>query len=300
MQPKHLRHRPRLTAFDLINGLLLALCTFIFVYPFWYTLVGAFNDGHDYLRGGVYFWPRAFSLMNFRMVFADKFILSAFLITIWKVLVGTATALLVTSLAAYAITHPQLRFKRFYIPFMMFTMFFSGGLIPYFVLIVNLKLYDSFWVYILPGLFSCYNWIIIQSFMREMSPSIAESARIDGAGEYRIFFRLILPLSQPVLATIALFVAVGHWNSYFDSMMFTSSRHLMTIQYFLYKVITDASTATNLGASARASLPEQATRITPQSIKFATMVVTSLPILLVYPFLQRYFVSGLTIGAVKG
>lgn len=182
----------------------------------------------------------------------------------------------------------------------MFTMFFGGGLIPYFLLMRDLGLYDTFWVYIIPSLFSVWNMIIIQSFMRDLPQALFESARIDGAREYRIFFQLVLPLSKPVLAAIALFTCVGHWNSYFDSMMYTASDSLQTIQLFLKKVITDPAFSNSVGGQAAANIPDQAYKITPRTVKLATMMVTAMPIVAIYPFLQKYFVKGIMIGAVKG
>lgn len=285
--------------FDYINIGLTIFMMFIMLYPLWYVLVGSLNEGQDYMRGGVYFWPRKFTLSNYQAVFSDNTILQAFWITILKCIIGTATSLFFTAMTAYAITRPGLKFKKFYIPFIMITMFFNGGLIPYFILINGLGLFDSFWVYIIPGLFSAYNMIIIQSFIREISQSLVESAKIDGASEYRIFLSIIIPLSKPVLATIALFTLVGHWNSYFDSMMYTNSQELQTIQLFLKKVITDPAVASRLGSATVTTIPEQATKLTPQVIKMATMIVTALPIITVYPFLQKYFAKGFTMGAVK-
>ncbi len=290
----------RSTAFDWINYAAMVLLAFIMVYPLWYCVAGSLNEGMDYLRGGVFLWPRKWTLANYKAVFLDSAILNAFWVTIWKCLVGTVTSVLCTAMVAYAITRPKLRLKRLYIPFIMLTMFFSGGLIPYFILIVDLGLYDSFWVYIIPTMFSAYNMIIIQSFMRELPSELIESAKLDGASEYRIFFQMILPLSKPVLATIALFTVVTHWNSYFDSMMYTSSQELQTIQLFLKKVITDPSVSRGLGSAATIAIPDQAATLTPQVVKLATMVVTALPVVCIYPFLQRYFVKGVTVGAVKG
>ncbi len=290
----------RSTAFDWINYAAMVLLAFIMVYPLWYCVAGSLNEGMDYLRGGVFLWPRKWTLANYKAVFLDSAILNAFWVTIWKCLVGTVTSVLCTAMVAYAITRPKLRLKRLYIPFIMLTMFFSGGLIPYFILIVDLGLYDSFWVYVIPTMFSAYNMIIIQSFMRELPSELIESAKLDGASEYRIFFQMILPLSKPVLATIALFTVVTHWNSYFDSMMYTSSQELQTIQLFLKKVITDPSVSRGLGSAATIAIPDQAATLTPQVVKLATMVVTALPVVCIYPFLQRYFVKGVTVGAVKG
>lgn len=288
------------TAFDWINYFFMTVLAFIMIYPLWYCLAGSLNEGMDYLRGGVFLWPRKWTLANYRAVFLDKAILRAFWVTIWKCLVGTAASVLCTAMVAYAVTRPKLRLKKIYIPFIMLTMFFSGGLIPYFILIVDLDLYDSFWVYIIPTMFSAYNMIIMQSFMRELPQELIESAKLDGASEYRIFFQMILPLSKPVLATIALFTVVTHWNSYFDSMMYTSSQELQTIQLFLKKVITDPSVSRGLGSAAAIAIPDQAATLTPQVVKLATMVVTALPVVCIYPFLQRYFVKGVTVGAVKG
>lgn len=288
------------TAFDWVNYAMMLVMSFIMLYPLWYCIVGSLNEGTDYLRGGVFLWPRKWTLANYKAVFLDKSILTAFAVTVAKCAVGTVSSVLCTSMVAYAITRPGLKLKKYYIPFIMVTMFFSGGLIPYFLLIMDLNLYDSFWVYIIPGMFSAYNMIIIQSFMRDIPNELIESAKIDGANEYWIFFKMILPLSKPVLATIALFTIVNHWNGYFDSMMYTASQSLQTIQLFLKKVITDPSVARGLGAAASVTIPDQATTLTPQVVKLATMVVTALPVICIYPFLQRYFVKGVTMGAVKG
>ncbi len=290
----------RNTAFDWINYAVMVILAFVMIYPLWYCVAGSLNEGMDYLRGGVFLWPRKWTFANYKAVFLDSAILNAFWVTIWKCLVGTVTSVLCTAMVAYAITRPKLRLKKLYIPFIMLTMFFSGGLIPYFILIVDLGLYDSFWVFIIPTMFSAYNMIIIQSFMRELPSELIESAKLDGASEYRIFFQMILPLSKPVLATIALFTVVTHWNSYFDSMMYTSSQELQTIQLFLKKVITDPSVSRGLGSAATIAIPDQAATLTPQVVKLATMVVTALPVVCIYPFLQRYFVKGVTVGAVKG
>lgn len=286
--------------FDIVNAAIMVLMMLVMLFPFWYCVAGSFNDGTDYLRGGIYLWPQEFVLSNYKAVFRDASIFSAFQVTIAKSIVGTATSLLVTALAAYAMTRPALKGKKFYAPFMTLTMYFGGGLIPYFLVIKNLNLYDSFWVYIIPGLFSVWNMIIMRSFFAELPAGLVEAAKIDGAGEYRIFFQIVLPLSKAVVATIVLFSLVGHWNSYFDSMMYTSSQSLQTIQFFLKKMITDPGTASSLASSAAMAIPSEARKVTPQTIKLAAMVVTSLPIICVYPFLQKYFVKGTMIGSVKG
>lgn len=288
------------SAFDVVNVLIMIVMMFVMIYPLWYCAVGSFSEGQDYIRGGVYFWPRKFTLANYTAIFYDNTIVNAFQVTVLKCVIGTVTSLLFTSIVSYGMIYPKLKFKNFYIAVIMFTMFFGGGLIPYFLLIQQIGLYDSFWVYIIPSLFSVWNMVIIQSFMRELPQALFESARIDGAREYRIFFQLVIPLSKPVLAAIALFTFVGHWNGYFDSMMYTSSQSLQTIQLFLKKVITDPAFSKSVGSQAAATIPDQAYKITPRTVKMATMIVTALPVVMVYPFLQKYFVQGIMIGAVKG
>lgn len=290
----------RLKVFDVVNVIAIAAFIIIMAYPLWFIIVGAFNEGKDYMRGGVYFWPRVWTLDNFQAVFRDRSIAGSFGVTAAKCLVGTVTSVFFTCLVSYGLCRPNLKFKKIYIPYIMFTMFFSGGLIPYFLLIRSLHLYNSFLVYIIPTLFNVWNMIIIQSFMRELPEALPESAKIDGASEYRIFFRIILPLCKPVIAAIALFTIVGHWNSYFDSMMYTADNSLQTIQLYLKKVITDPSVSASMGAQAARVVPEAAAKITAQSVKLAAMTVTAVPVIAVYPFLQKYFVKGMTIGAVKG
>ncbi|GHU59426.1 hypothetical protein FACS189444_4700 [Spirochaetia bacterium] len=173
-------------------------------------------------------------------------------------------------------------------------------MIPFFVLIRDLHLYNNFLVYIIPGFFSVWNMIIIQSFLRELPQSLIEAAKIDGYHEYAILFKIVIPLSAPVLAAIALFTVVGHWNAYFDSMLYTSSPSLQTIQYYLKKVITDPSMSGSMGRQAAQQVPEAARRITPQTIKLAAMAVTAMPVIIIYPFLQKHFAKGVMIGSVKG
>lgn len=294
------KKKKKISAFDRANSCFMVAMMLVMLFPFWYCVAGSFNDGSDYLKGGVYLWPRIFTTANYQAVFRDKTIFHSMVISVAKTVLGSVSCLFVTALAAYAMCRPQLKGKNIYAVMMTLTMYFSGGLIPYFLVIKTLNLYDNFLVYIIPGLFNVWNMIIIRSFFTDLPDSLIESAKIDGAGEYRIFFQIVLPLSKPVLATVMLFSLVGHWNSYFDSMMYTSSMELQTIQLFLKKMITDPGSASGLASSAAMAIPEAAQKVTPQTIKLAAMIVTSLPIICVYPFLQKYFVKGMTVGAVKG
>ena len=267
----------RSTAFDWINYAVMVLLAFIMVYPLWYCVAGSLNEGMDYLRGGVFLWPRKWTLANYKAVFLDSAILNAFWVTIWKCLVGTVTSVLCTAMVAYAITRPKLRLKKLYIPFIMLTMFFSGGLIPYFILIVDLGLYDSFWVYIIPTMFSAYNMIIIQSFMRELPSELIESAKLDGAREWQLFVYLALPVgSSGVIASLVLGF-LEYWSLIEQPMTFLKDKSLYPLSIFLPDI-------TNVGKS---------------GMTFAASVVTFLPAVLVFLGGQDYLEQGIMAGAVK-
>jgi putative aldouronate transport system permease protein len=288
-------------AFDIFNVGIMLVLLFLTLAPFWFTLVGSFNEGLDFTRGGVYIWPRKFSILNYRFVLSDSQIVQAFVISVSRTVIGTVTSILFTAVAAYGMSSKALKGKPVYWTLMIITMFFGGGLIPSYVLLNGLGLINNYFVYIIPGLFSVYTLLIFQTNFREIPASIAESARIDGASEYRILFRLVLPMSLPVIATMSLFAAVGHWNSYMDSMLFTSKDSLQTIQYYLQRIISKSTFAQNVATRAAQAVPiEQRSTVSAQTIILAAMVVTTVPILTVYPFAQKYFLKGIMIGAIKG
>jgi putative aldouronate transport system permease protein len=280
----------------MIYGFLLVIA-FLTLFPFWYCLVGSLNEGTDYFKGGVFFWPRKFTLANYFVVLQDKSILSAYWVTILRTFVGTITHILFTSVFAYAYSRKILRWKPFFMYVCMIPMFFGGGLIPRYILYRELGLINNFLVYIIPGLFSFWNVIILQANFRGIPDALIESATIDGAGEYTIYWRIIMPLSKPVLAAIALFTAVGHWNSYFDSMVFTKSAWLQTIQVYLIKLIKSRELAASMAMDTSLNMEDT---VTSETIQLATMMVVTIPIIFVYPFLQKYFVKGMLIGSVKG
>lgn len=275
---------------------MLAVC-FITLYPVWYTIILSFNNSSDTMLGGIYWWPRKFSLESYRTVFMDKSILKAFNISIWRTLIGTITNVFFTAMVAYAFSKKHIMGHKKYLVIGTFTMFFGGGLIPYFILLKNIGLYDTFLVYIIPSMFNFYNLIIFMSFFRELPSSIEESAKIDGANDFRVFVQIILPLSTPVLATIALLTGVGQWNDYFSGVMFVNNPDLQPVQTFLYRIIASASASKSVVGLPGGFSGQQ---VNSQSVKLATMVVTTAPIMCVYPFLQKYFVKGIMIGSVKG
>jgi len=282
------------------NGIIAAVMVLICIitlYPVWNMVILSFNDSQDTMMGGVYFLPRKFTLESYRLVFLDKAILQAFNVTIWRTLLGTITSVFFTSMVAYAFSKRHILGSKVYLTIGTVTMFFGGGLIPYFILLRSIGLYDHFLVYIIPGLFNFFNCIIFMTFFRELPAGLEESAKLDGANDFTIFTRIVLPLSTPILATIALFNGVGHWNDYFSGVMFINNPDLQPIQTFLYRVIAGASQTKSI-VGMPAGVTAQA--VSSQSVKLATMAVTTAPIICVYPFLQRYFVKGVMIGAIKG
>jgi len=278
-----------------IEFTMLAICI-LTLYPVWNITAISFNNAHDTMLGGIYLWPRKFSMESYRVVFMDRAIMRAFFITVMRTLIGTVTGVFFTSMVAYAFSKRHIFASRFYLTVGTITMFFGGGLIPYFILLRSLGLFDTFLVYIIPALFNFFFCIIFMTFFREIPASLEESAKIDGANDFFIFIRIILPLSTPVIATIALFSGVGHWNDFFAGVMFVNDPDLQPIQTFLFRVVSGATAKIVVG------LPPgiTANQVSSLSVQLATMVVTTAPIVFIYPFLQRYFVKGVMIGAIKG
>lgn len=284
--------------FTVVNTIILGLFTIAILYPIINTVAYSFNEGTDALRGGIYFWPRKFSLKNYQMVFAKDLLLTATKISVLRTVIATVTQLFVTSLLAYILSRKEFLFKKQVSFIYVLTMYVNGGLIPTFVLFKNIGLTNNFWVYILPGMVSAFNMIVIRTFMNGLPDSLVESAQVDGAGHFTIFMRIILPLCKPVLATVALFIAVAQWNSWFDAMLYNrTATNLTTLQYELMKLLASVM---NQGGSVE-SMKAAATSntISPLTMRAATTVITAAPIVCLYPFLQKYFVTGMTIGGVK-
>ena len=287
----------RVSTGDIIIGAIMVLLCFVALYPVWYTIIVSFNDASDALRAPIYLLPRKLSLESYRTVFQDKTIVRAFMVTVLRTLIGTVTSVFFTAMVGYAFSKKHIMGNKVYTIIGTITMFFGGGLIPYFITLKNLGLYDNFLVYIIPSLFNFYNMIIFMSFFRELPAGLEESAKLDGANDMLIFIKIILPLSMPVLATIALFNGVGHWNDYFAGVMYINKAELQPIQTYLYRVVASAS-----ASKAVVAMPAgvSAQQVSSQSVRLATMVVTTFPIMCVYPFLQKYFVKGMLIGSIKG
>jgi len=282
---------------DGINSVLLILIFLITFYPFYYLLVISFNKGMDTALGGVYFWPRAFTWENYSTFLNDPKWIKAFFVSAARTVVGAALGLFITSLVAYGLSAKQLLFKKFYYMLFIIGMYVSGGLIPYYVILRQLHLLNSFYVYVIPTMLNIFFLIIAVSFFRELPPEMEESAKIDGATELTIFNRIILPVSKPLLATMALFLGVSQWNSWLDSAYFVSSDNLRTLTFRMIEIINKGNVPLD-GRSAE--FASQVAQVTPFSLQVTAMVIAVAPIVCVYPFLQKYFVKGATIGAVKG
>lgn len=280
--------------FDFCNVLFLSFFIALIIFPLWNIIVLSFNDGYDAMKGGIYLWPRKFTLDNYTTILKDKTVYRAFGVTVVKTILGVIAHLFVTGIAAYAMSKPQLVGRKVFIRMGIITMYFYGGMIPTFLVVKQLGLTNSFWVYIIPALFSFYDMIILMNFFKGLPISLEESAKIDGANYFQVFIKIILPLSLPVLATIALFHGVYQWNDYFTAKLYITDKSLYPIQYYLYQILTSAGAASSAKAGVYISKA-----YTTQSLQQATMIITTLPIMLVYPFLQKYFISGMMVGGVK-
>lgn len=286
------------SAFDMVLVLIMLVVVFATFYPFWNLAVISFNDPQDSMRGGLTFWPRVFSLVSYERIFAeDSDIFSALGMSVQRTLLGTVLNVSVTSWLAYMVSMKKFVLRGFLSRYLVLTMYVSAGLIPVYLLYSRLGLLNRFAVYIVPHLVSAYNVILVQTYIRGLPASLTEAAEIDGAGEMRVFFSIILPLIVPVLATITLFISVWQWSQWQDTYFFASrNASLSTLQYEMMKIVTQST----------AKLTEQQTRdaqartaVTSQSMQAAMVMVATVPILMVYPFVQKYFVKGMTLGSVK-
>ncbi|WP_407945762.1 carbohydrate ABC transporter permease [Paenibacillus puerhi] len=286
--------------FDSFLYLFMIAVGVVTLYPFWNVLAISLNDATDTVRGGIYLWPRSFTLSNYKEIFMYNNLLVAFQNSVLRTVIGTLLGVFSSATVAYVLSRKDFIARKQISLIFVLTLYFSGGLIPGYMLIRDLHLMNSFWVYILPGIVSAWNIFVVRSYIDGLPYSLQESAKIDGANDLTIFLRIILPLCSPVLATVALFIAVGQWNSWFDTYLYNSGKaSLTTLQYELMKILANTSAGSSSADLARSGNPALSTRVSPESIRAAITIVATLPILLVYPFLQKYFVQGLTLGAVK-
>lgn len=283
--------------FVVCNTLFMIAFVVITLYPVLNTLAISFNDGIDAIRGGIYLIPRKFTLKNYATVIHKQNMLTGAYISVMRTVIGTVIALVTNALLAFIVSRKRFLFKSQLSLFWVVTMYVNGGMIPVFLLYKGLHLTNSFWVYVVPGAVSAFNMLVLRTYMQGLPDSLEESAQLDGAGYMTIFAKIISPLCKPVYATVALFVAVGQWNSWFDAMLYNRMKpEYTTLQYELMKLL---SSVMQQSGSADSMKTVSGNAITPTSIRAAATIVTMLPIICLYPFLQRYFVAGLTIGGVK-
>lgn len=272
------------------------------LYPFWYVIILSFNTGQNAMQGGVIIWPHQFTLMNLEMVLKDPRILNGFLISIARVAVVVPLSLLVNAGCAYAMTRPEFRIKGIVTTVFVATILFNGGLIPYYLVLVELKINNSFWVYVWPGLASVWTIIVMRVSFKEIHPALIESAMVDGANHGRIWWGIIMPLSKPMLAAMALFTSVGVWNEWFAGNFFVSNPALRPLSTVLFHIVNKVETRSLIQryiTNQNFIEADKLAQVTPLVIQMAAVFVTTLPILIVYPFLQKYFMKGVMVGSIK-
>lgn len=281
--------------FNVFNVLLLGILSFIALYPFIYTLSMSLSTAAEAAQDGFHLYPREVSLTAYRMILTNRDMLVGYANTVLRTVVGTALTLLFTCLCAYPLSRKDMPLRRIFMFLIILTMLFDGGLIPNYLLRKNLGLLNNRLVYILPYMLVAFNIIVVKNFFQQVPEALAEAARIDGASEFRTLWQIYVPLSKPVLATVALWTAVMHWNMWFDAMVFVTDNDKQVMQTFLQRIVIDSSTE----MAERGLINPDVTMFTPETVKAATIVITILPMLALYPFIQRYFVKGISLGGVK-
>ena len=279
---------------DIIKVVFLVFVTVICVYPFWNIFIVSINDATDALRGGLYFLPRKLSIASYIDILKRDTFLHGIWVTLLRTAIGTPLAVLFTTMLAYVLSREDLLWKKGLNLLFVFTMYFGGGMVPYYMVLKNLGMLNNFIVFIFPNIISVYNMILVKNYIEGMPKEIFESSKIDGANDLVIFFKIVFPLSKPIIMTIALFVAVMHWNSWFDAYLYTNSQSLKTMQSILVEILNQYQTS-----SANQAANQAGQQLTPDSIRMAATMIATIPIIMVYPFIQKYFVKGIMLGSVK-
>jgi len=288
-----MKENRKFTPFDIFLVIFFLFIIVITLYPFLNVLAISFNDSLDTVRGMNFLIPRVFTLQNYIYIFTKKSLGGPLVMSIMRTLAGSVTSVICSAMLGFVLSRKDFYFNKLFTVLFVVTMYVGGGLVPEYLLIMRtLSLGNNFLVYVLPGLIGVYNVILIRSFVEGLPYAMQESAQLDGASDFKIWYRIVLPLCKPVLATVALFVAVGQWNSFMDTYLY--ARDLKTLQYVLYEVLNE--TSVNIDSSRTDAVTSS---VTPQSIRMAITIIATAPILVVYPFLQKYFVGGMTLGAVK-
>ena len=282
--------------FDVFNYVLLLVLTLIFLYPLWYVLVGSISDPvRLFMHNGLLLRPLGFSMQGYRTMLQNPNIGIGYANTLFYVVVGTAMSIFFSCLGAYTLSRPKLMFKKIFTLLVVFTMYFSGGMIPKFLVVKGIGLYNTRMAVILPGVISTWNMIVMRTSFRAIPPSLEESARLDGAGDFTILFRIILPCAKATIAVMVLYYAVAQWNGWFDAMIYLQDRKKFPLQLFMREIllinINNANNAAGNDASDVLYLDTL--------VKYAMIIISTVPILCVYPFVQKYFMKGVMMGSVK-
>ena len=286
--------------FDIFNICFLTLLCFTMIFPLWNVLMTSLVGVGEYFKRPIILWPQHFNFESYKYIFSDKMLLSSFSVTVFITIVGTIYSVLLTTLMAYPLTKKNLPGRKFLLLIIMITMFFDGGLIPTYILIRQIHLFNTLFALILPMGISVWSFIITKTFFSQLPVELEESARIDGAGEFKIFLKIILPISLPVLATISLIYAVAYWNTWFSSLLYIQNPKFFTLQHVLREMIVNNVRPAEMDQSAFNAGLNVDSGTFDEGIKMATVIFATVPILIVYPFLQKYFVKGMMIGSIKG
>ncbi len=282
-------------AFYVADYILVSMVICITLYPFLYIISASFSDATALGRGEVWLLPKGFSLVAYKLVIENNRIWTSYYNTIWYVVVGTAFNMIMTTLTAYPLSRKKFSARDKIMMFIAFTMFFSGGLVPTYLLVQTIGLINSRWSLVIPAAISTWNLILMRTFFEGIPESLHEAATIDGCSEFKIMFKIFLPLSLPVMAVMVLFYAVAHWNSFFSALMYLNDQDKYPLQIVLRKILMQYDQGDDMLQNIT-----KGRDVVGQSVRYATIVVSTVPILLVYPFLQKYFVKGVMIGAIKG
>jgi ABC-type glycerol-3-phosphate transport system permease component len=291
--------------FTIINMSLFGLFALICCFPFYYLLINTISNNREVALGHILFLPSGIHFANYTQVFQLRGLFNATVVSINRTVIGTVLSVLSASYLGYCMTKEYFWHRTFWYRYLIITMYFSAGLIPWYLTMHALRLNNNFLAYVWPSLCQSFNVVLVKTYVESLPLSLEESAEIDGAGCLRRYMSIVLPLSTPILATIAIFSAIGHWNSYSDTLFLMTKENLYTLQYILFKYMRESETISrmlqmNLSGAYGANAADLLNRLTPTAVKYTVTAVVTLPILFVYPFFQRYFVKGIMIGAVKG
>ncbi|RKN76062.1 carbohydrate ABC transporter permease [Paenibacillus ginsengarvi] len=287
--------KKKVSVFDVVNVLLMAFLFVVTVYPFVYMIAVSLSDSVSVMKGNVFLWPKGFNVDMYKIVLTDPRIWSGYRNTVLYTLTGTAVSLLLTAMAAYALSKPRMMLHKPITVLIVITMFFSGGMIPTFLVVKSYGLVDTFWSMIIPGAISAWYLIMMRTFFAGLPQELEEAGKMDGLNDIGIFIRIALPLSKAVLATIGLFYAVGIWNNFYSALIYLRNPDLVPLQVILRNIVLAGQT--NMDGTFTLGKDQ---KIVEESLKYATILVGTLPILVTYPFLQKYFIKGVTVGSLKG